>query len=52
MGRSEMLLDKDHRESVASAFDDISFELCKRRSDVIMMSADLAHYCDLIPATN
>ena len=32
---------------VPSAFDDISYNLCKRRDDVLMMSADLAHYVDL-----
>ncbi|MEX0343328.1 MAG: transketolase family protein [Rhizobiaceae bacterium] len=46
-----MLLEKDNREMVPSAFDDISFELCKRRDNVIMMSADLSQYCDLYKVT-
>lgn len=46
-----MLLELKDREMVLSAFDDISFDLCTRRKDVIMMSADLAHYCDLYKVT-
>lgn len=46
-----MLLDQSDRQMVPSAFDDISFDLCRRRSDVLMMSADLAHYCDLYRVT-
>lgn len=42
-----MLLELDQREMVPSAYDDISYELCKRRDDVIMMSADLSQYVDL-----
>ena len=29
-------------------FDDISFDLCKRRKDVVIMSADLSKYCQII----
>ena len=29
-------------------FDDISFNLCKRRKDVVIMSADLSKYCQII----
>ncbi|MBC6407812.1 MAG: hypothetical protein GDA40_06660 [Rhodobacteraceae bacterium] len=47
-----MLLNAKDRKMVPSAFDDISYDLCKRRDDVIMMSADLAHYCDLYKVTN
>ncbi|MCY3984428.1 MAG: hypothetical protein OXD29_06160 [Roseovarius sp.] len=47
-----MLLAKEDRQMVASAFDDISFNLCKRRENVLMMSADLAHYCDLFKVTS
>lgn len=46
-----MLLATEDRGKVPSAFDDISYDLCKRRRDVIMMSADLAHYCDLFKVT-
>lgn len=46
-----MLLDRDNREMVSSAFDDISFDLCKRRREVIMMSADLSQYVDLFKVT-
>ncbi|WP_136443959.1 transketolase family protein [Pacificoceanicola onchidii] len=46
-----MLLSAEHRKMVPSAFDDISFDLCKRRGDVILMSADLAHYCDMYQVT-
>ncbi len=46
-----MLLAREKREQVPSAFDDISFDLCRRRSDVIMMSADLSHYVDLYRVT-
>lgn len=46
-----MLLTKEERQRVPSAFDDISFDLCRRRDDVIMMSADLSHYVDLFKVT-
>jgi transketolase len=46
-----MLLAKEDRSMVPSAFDDISYNLCKRRDDVLMMSADLAHYVDLYKVT-
>ncbi len=46
-----MLLPKEDREYISSAFDDISFDLCTRRKDVLMMSADLAHYVDLYKVT-
>ena len=46
-----MLLAREDREKVPSAFDDISFDLCKRRDDVIMMSADLSQYVDLYKVT-
>ena len=42
-----MLLAQNQRETVSSAFDDISFDLCKRRNNVIMMSADLSQYLDM-----
>ncbi|NKC13002.1 MAG: transketolase family protein [Gammaproteobacteria bacterium] len=42
-----MLLARDERTLQSSAFDAISFELCSRRKDVIMMSADLSQYVDL-----
>ena len=29
-------------------FDDISYDLCKRRKDVVIMSADLSKYCQII----
>lgn len=29
-------------------FDDISFDLCQRRKDVVIMSADLSKYCQII----
>lgn len=46
-----MLLDQEKREMIPSAFDDISYELCKRRDRVIMMSADLSQYVDLYKVT-
>ncbi len=46
-----MLLAKEEREKVPSAFDEISFDLCTRRKDVIMMSADLSQYVDLYRVT-
>lgn len=46
-----MLLERNKREIVPSAFDDISFDLCKRRDNVIMMSADLSQYVDLFKVT-
>ncbi len=42
-----MLLATDDRSHQSSAFDDISFDLCNRRKNVIMMSADLSQYVDL-----
>ena len=42
-----MLLAKEQREIVPSAFDEISFDLCSRRENVLMMSADLSQYCDM-----
>ena len=32
----------------AAPFDEISFDLCSRRKDVVMMSADLSKYCQII----
>ena len=29
-------------------FDDISYDLCQRRKDVVIMSADLSKYCQII----
>ena len=46
-----MLLAKQEREEIPSAFDDISFSLCTRRKDVIMLSADLSQYVDLFKVT-
>ncbi|MEP1206138.1 MAG: transketolase C-terminal domain-containing protein [Rhizobiaceae bacterium] len=46
-----MLLAKDERQNVPSAFDEVSFDLCSRRKDVLMMSADLSQYCDLFRVT-
>ena len=51
-GAKSLLLELGKRDKVASAFDDISFNLCKKRKDVIMMSADLAHYVDLFKVTD
>ena len=50
-GARHVLLAKEERERIPSAFDDISFDLCRRRDDVIMMSADLSHYVDLFKVT-
>lgn len=47
-----MLLDKSSRAVVKSAFDGISYDLCKRRENVIMLSADLSQYCDLYRVTS
>ena len=33
-------------------FDDISFDLCTRRKDVIIMSADLSKYCQVVRVKN
>ena len=33
-------------------FDDISYELCKKRKDVVIMSADLSKYCQIIKVKN
>ena len=33
-------------------FDEISFDLCSRRKDVVMMSADLSKYCQIIRVKN
>ncbi|MCY4289137.1 MAG: hypothetical protein OXC63_11140 [Aestuariivita sp.] len=46
-----MLLERSGRKMVPSAFDDISFNLCTRRKNVIMMSADLSQYVDLYKVT-
>ena len=46
-----MLLEREDREKVPSAFDGISFDLCKRRDDIVMMSADLSQYVDLYRVT-
>lgn len=42
-----MLLDGPAKIEPAP-FDDISFDLCKRRKDVVIMSADLSKYCQII----
>lgn len=42
-----MLLEKEDRGKEPSAFDAISSDLCMRRKDVVMMSADLSQYVDL-----
>ena len=46
-----MLLKKEEWKKIPSAFDEISYDLCTRRNNVIMMSADLAHYVDLFKVT-
>ena len=33
-------------------FDDISHDLCKRRKDVVIMSADLSKYCQIVKVKN
>ena len=33
-------------------FDDISFDLCTRRKDVVIMSADLSKYCQVVRVKN
>jgi len=33
-------------------FDDISFDLCSRRKDVVIMSADLSKYCQVVRVKN
>lgn len=43
----ELLLPKEDRSLKSSAFDDISYDLCVRRKNVIMLSADLSQYVDL-----
>ena len=33
-------------------FDEISFDLCKRRKDVVVLSADLSKYCQIVRVKN
>ena len=33
-------------------FDDISHDLCKRRKEVVIMSADLSKYCQIVKVKN
>lgn len=40
------------REVDPAPFDDISFELCSRREDVVIMSADLSKYCQVVRVKN
>ena len=40
------------REVDPAPFDDISFDLCSRREDVIIMSADLSKYCQVVRVKN
>ena len=35
-----------------SPFDDISYDRCQRRKDVVIMSADLSKYCQIIKVKN
>jgi len=44
---SAYLLAEDNRTVDGAPFDSISYELCSRRKDVIMMSADLSKYTQL-----
>jgi len=37
-------------ETHPAPFDDISFDLCSRRKAVIIMSADLSKYCQVVRA--
>ncbi len=46
-----MLLSEDH-ELDPAPFDAISFDLCKRRKEVVMMSADLGKYCQIVRVKN
>lgn len=46
-----MLLPQDYQVD-AAPFDAISFDLCTRRKEVIMMSADLSKYCQIIRVKN
>jgi len=39
-------------ETHPAPFDDISFDLCSRRKDVIIMSADLSKYCQVVRVKN
>lgn len=48
MGNSvSYLLPQEARTTESAPFDGISYELCSRRKDVIMMSADLSKYTQL-----
>jgi transketolase len=40
------------REVDPAPFDDISFDLCSRREDVVIMSADLSKYCQVVRVKN
>ncbi len=40
------------REIDPAPFDDISFDLCSRRKDVVIMSADLSKYCQVVRVKN
>lgn len=40
------------REVDPAPFDDISFDLCERRKDVVIMSADLSKYCQVVRVKN
>ncbi len=46
-----MLLDGP-RSFDPAPFDDISFDLCTRREDVVIMSADLSKYCQVVRVKN
>ena len=46
-----MLLDGP-RSFDPAPFDDISFDLCTRRKDVVIMSADLSKYCQVVRVKN
>ncbi len=40
------------REIDPAPFDNISFDLCSRRKDVVIMSADLSKYCQVVRVKN
>lgn len=46
-----MLLPEDY-EIDPAPFDAISFDLCSRRREVVMMSADLSKYCQIVRVKN
>ena len=46
-----MLLPQDYQVD-AAPFDAISFDLCTRRKEVILMSADLSKYCQIVRVKN